>query len=88
MTRRQSFIVLNFLRTTVFQPQLPGQGGILWWRTSDESLLTSTHKMVVQICGEVGFSEFCVMCEARGPSAPYYWREMLGEHYRFLKRHS
>ena len=46
------------------------------------------HKAVVQICAEVGFTEFSVMCEARGPSAPPYWREMLGEHYQFLKKHS
>src|SRR5881296_3190235 len=85
MTRRQAFVILNFSRTSVFQPDLPGKGGILWWRTSDEALLMRLHRAVVEICAEVGFSEFSVMCEARGPSAPYYWREMLGTQYRFLK---
>jgi hypothetical protein len=88
MTRRQALLVFNFSRTSVFNPELRGQGGVLWWRTRDETILTRLHVRCVQICDEVGFSEVCVMCEARGPSAPYYWQEMLGADYCHLKKHS
>ena len=88
MTRRQLLLVFNLSRTSVFHPSFPKQGGILWWNTKDEGMLAKLHQLCVQICAEVGFSEFCVMCEARGPSAPPYWEEMLGENYRWLRKHS
>ena len=88
MTRRQALVLLNFSRTSVFNPQLPKEGGILWWSTRDAALLRALHTKVVKICAEVGLSEFCMMCEAKGPSAPSYWREMLGDHYGYLKKRS
>ena len=66
MTRKQTFLFLNFSRTTVFSPSPPLQGGILWWNTKDEALLATLHKKVVDICAEVGFSEVHVMCESKG----------------------
>jgi hypothetical protein len=88
MTRKQAYVIVNFSRTSVFNPEIAGQGGILYWRTGEAALLKVLHNQVIQICAEVGFSEFCVMCEARGPSAPFYWQEMLGDHYHYLKKHS
>ena len=88
MTQKQAFLLFNFSRTSVFDPEAAGQGGVLWWRTRDETILTRVHRTCVQICAEVGFSEFSVMCEAHGPSAPLYWQEMLGADYQYLKRHS
>lgn len=88
MTRRQRTLIFNFSRTTVFDPRLPGQGGILKWNTSDEETLLMLHKACMKICSEVGFSEFCVMCEAKGPSAEPYWQEMLGPNYLYLRNRS
>jgi hypothetical protein len=34
----------------------------------------------------LGFTEFTVMCEAKGHSAAPYWGEMLGEDFKYLKR--
>jgi len=86
MTRRQRVLFANMSRTTVLCPDLPGQGGMLWWNTGDEAILALLHRKCVSVAQEVGFSEFCVMCAAHGPSAEPYWREMLGEDFRCLKR--
>lgn len=101
MTRKQNFFLLNLSHTSVFDKDLHEkslkwrvswrrkfQGGILDWNTNDEAILTQLHWAIVGICAEVGYTEFCVMCQARGPDAPDYWREMLGEKTRYLKRHS
>jgi hypothetical protein len=87
MTRKQHRFFLNVSRTTVFdEPEVPDKGAILFWKTSDEQLLRELHNTCVSICAEVGFTEFCTMAAARGPSAPPYWREMLGDQYRYLRK--
>lgn len=87
MTGKQAFLMFNFSRTSVFEPNNPGQGGVIGWRTREEAILTRLHNTCVEICNEVGFSEFCVMCEASGPSALLYWEEMLGPpDYSYLKK--
>jgi hypothetical protein len=64
----------------------PAQAGVLSWKTTDESILAHLHTACVEIISEVGFTEFCLMCEAHGPHAPIYWQEMLGENFRYLKK--
>src|SRR5712692_11253779 len=55
-----------------------------WRRTAE------THKLG-KADGKHGEPSKCGMgnaeCGARGPSAPVYWQEMLGESYRFLRKH-
>ena len=100
MTRKQGFLLFNFSHTSVFDQELSEealkwrvswrrnfQGGILDWNTDDEAILAQLHRAIVGICAEVGYTEFCVMCQAKGADAPDYWREMLGENIRYLKRH-
>jgi hypothetical protein len=99
MTRQQSFLFLKFSHTSVFDKDLyekclkwrvpwrrKFQGGILDWNTNDEAILTQLHAAIIKICAEVGYTEFCVYCAAKGPDARDYWREMLGENIRYLKR--
>jgi hypothetical protein len=88
MTRKQKLILFNVSHTTVLLGSDPSKGGILWWRTSDPSLLKDLHTMIVLICSEVGFSEIYTMCSRHGPSVPFYWKEMLGDYYCYLKKHS
>ena len=88
MTRRQVLFFANLSRTSILLPGNSKEGAVLWWNINDENILVKLHKNCVDICSEIGFSEFCIMSEAKGLSADLYWQEMLEENARYLKRHS
>jgi hypothetical protein len=85
LTRNPRVLFFSLPRSKVFHPQLPFPSGILWWRAVDETLLPSLHATTLEICSEVGLTEFCFMCHAQGSAARRYWQEMLGEQFSHLR---
>jgi hypothetical protein len=85
LTRNPRVLFVSLPRTKVFHPEHPAPWVILWWRTVDDPLLAELHHTCLRVCSEVGPSEFCLMCHARGPAAARYWREMLGDKFGHLR---
>ncbi len=86
LTRSPRLLFFSLPRSKVFHPQLPFPSGILWWRAADSKfLLLGLHTATLRICSEVGLTEFCFMCHARGRAAQRYWHVMLGEHFTHLR---
>jgi hypothetical protein len=84
-TIRQVFLFINLSRTSVSHPKLKNHA-ILWWNTTDETTLGKLHRTCMAICSEVGFTEVWCQCESKAPSAPVYWKEMLGNSFLFLRK--
>jgi hypothetical protein len=84
-TIERVFLFVNLSRTSISHPKLT-DCAILWWNTTDETMLAKLHRACVDICLEVGFAEVWDQCGLKAPSAPIYWQEMLGDNFRFLKK--
>jgi hypothetical protein len=84
-TIRRVFLFINLSRTSVSYPAFT-DCAILWWNTTDETMLTKLHRACMDICSEVGFTEVWGQCGLKAPSAAVYWQEMLGDNFRFLKK--
>jgi hypothetical protein len=92
MTRRIRWLAMRS-RTTVFPKEdcdfVPGF--IIWWNTNDRDALALIHHGMVQVIKRVGFSEPATWCKMRfkqrsPDSLPGYWREQLGELFRYYRK--
>jgi hypothetical protein len=84
MTRAPHILFFKLARTKVFHSTLPAPSGILWWRPMDDDTLAELHQVCVRICRSDGFLVFCEMCRVPAATGLPFWREKLGDNFRYL----